>query len=165
MLFLPEAIPAHLRAPSVFPRYDAHSSSSDTSLPVIRECADEQDNQRYQEIRDSIYRQTATMPPPYHAPSAAPQPHVAASSRYGPAMLNNGFPLGNGARPVAPGLTLPGVNSLTRAPLPRPAAPITPGFQFKSTPFYDMKMRLGEIKTCEGNGSRGVVADPILTNK
>lgn len=164
---LPTTTPDHPRAPSVFSRYHADSSSSDTFAPVIRECAAEQDNQRYQEVRDSIYRQTATMPPPYNAPSAVPQPPAAASSRYGPAILNNGFPMGNGVRPSVPGLTLPGVNSLTRPPPPRSAGPITPGFQFKSTPFYDMKLRLGEIKTCEGKDSHDVATatDPMLTNK
>lgn len=76
--------------------------------------------------------------------------------------------MGNGARPPVPGgLTLPGVNSLTRPPPPRPAGPITPGFQFKSTPFYDMKLRLGEIKTCEGKESHDMATstDTILTNK
>ncbi|KAK1832276.1 E3 SUMO-protein ligase pli1 [Podospora conica] len=118
---------------------------------LLKECAKEQDIQKYNEVRNSIYRQTgATMPPPYYTPgAAAPQPPIATNSRYGPAIPNNGFPLGNGARSTPPGLTLPSVNNLVRGPLPRPVVPNSSDVQFRTTPFFDRKMRMHDLKICE----------------
>ena len=59
--------------------------------------------------------------------------------------------MGNGPRPQPPAagtVALPSHAVMNHVP-PRPAVALTPGFQYKSSPFYEMKRRLGDVKICE----------------
>ncbi|KAK0646378.1 PINIT domain-containing protein [Cercophora newfieldiana] len=78
--------------------------------------------------------------------AASQQRYVAAPAFGGAAS----YSLPNGQRPSG---TAPAIGQVAaNRPLgqPRPATiSLTPGFEYKPSPFYEMKRRLGEIKTCE----------------
>src|SRR5205814_2255345 len=93
------------------------------------------------------------------SPIPTSQHRYAAPPTFAPATA---FALSNGSRPNPP-LTLQQTTLNRSMGYDRSAAQIAPGFQFKPSPFYEAKERLGEVKICEGALLARVV-EGILTN-
>jgi hypothetical protein len=89
--------------------------------------------------------------PSIYSPTTA-----AAQSAYTNMPANNGYASnGYGAMPPR----LPGIPNQSMTPnsiLPRWAQDTKPvaGFQYKSSPFYEMKARIGDVRICEGQSNR-----------
>ncbi|KAK0623225.1 PINIT domain-containing protein [Immersiella caudata] len=127
---------------------------------LITESVRKQDNRRYQEVRQSIYGQTGTgsyganMAPPYYgAPPPQPPSIAAPQQRYGisgvPGYGSQPYSTANGQRPAVPPPPIPAATPNRPMTQPRPAAALTPGFEYKPSPFYELKRRLGDVKICE----------------
>jgi E3 SUMO-protein ligase PIAS1 len=123
---------------------------------VINDSVRKQDFRRYQEVRQSIFAQTgqagsyaSNMAPPYFGAPPQQSPALTPTQRYGASFGSPAFSLTNGQRP--PGAAPPMSQATPTRPVaqPRPAAVMTPGFEYKPSPFYEMKRRLGEVRTCE----------------
>ncbi|KAK4455970.1 E3 SUMO-protein ligase pli1 [Podospora aff. communis PSN243] len=87
-------------------------------------------------------------PPPQQPPAiAAPQQRygISAVSGYG----SQPYPAPNGQRPTVPAPPLPAALPNRQIAQPQTTAALTPGFDYKPSPFYELKRRLGEVKICE----------------
>ncbi|KAK3356979.1 PINIT domain-containing protein [Lasiosphaeria hispida] len=129
-------------------------------IRLIDDCIAQNDSQRYREIYQSVCNVPApsgsapAMPsqPPYYPPNSA---HTPSQPRFGGASYSPpgaaSYSPGNGYRP-ANTVPLPASTpSSASRPLPRPRllnlAP--PAFQYKQSPFFEVKYQLTEVKTCE----------------
>ncbi|KAK1750712.1 PINIT domain-containing protein [Echria macrotheca] len=123
-------------------------------IELINESVRNRDLKRYNEIRESVYKEAGLVPAMASAPyvpvrgnpiPTSHQQRYAAPTTFAPAPA---FALSNGSRPN-PALTLQQASLNASMGYDRSPAQIAPGFQFKASPFYEAKERLGEVKICE----------------
>jgi len=131
------------------PQLSPCTSLTQLSKTVIEEVAPKQDSQRYEEVRHSVLAQTTpfgVMAPGYPPLGTPHTPAQSSTSRYPPATYPAAYGLPNGQRSA----TIHVQHTTSRpAGQARPKPPITPGFEFTHSPFYELKERLGEIRMCE----------------
>ncbi|KAK0629857.1 PINIT domain-containing protein [Bombardia bombarda] len=123
-------------------------------IQLINECMGTEDWPRFAEVRGSIYKYAplhsqSMLPPTSYLPPASsqPAPHYAAMPSY---QTTTGYGQINGSRSLNPHAfpTQSTPNSLAIRPqsdnMLMPSA-----FNYKRSPFYEIKDRVGDVKVCE----------------